>query len=85
VHRSDPFGVGPRTFKRRGGTFSRASIVPESGQLSGYPVWGVWRWHGEVAPGEYLDVDDWARWDFWEGTYEIRADAINAALRVSSR
>lgn len=46
--------------------------------------WGVWRWDGEIVPGAALDLDDWSRWDFWEGSHDTRADAVDAALRVAA-
>lgn len=43
-------------------------------------VWGVWRWLGEVAPGEFADPDDWDRWEHHAGLCATRADAIAEAL-----
>ena len=47
-------------------------------------VWGVWRWCERVQQGGYIDTTDWNRWEFCEGLYETRSDAIDAALRLGS-
>lgn len=46
--------------------------------------WGVWRWTGRVIEGEYLDTEDWQSWEFFQGMYDARSEAIDAALRVGA-
>ena len=47
--------------------------------------WGVWRWAEPFtgAKGGYIDVEDWNRWEFCEGMLTTRAEAIDAALRIT--
>jgi hypothetical protein len=58
---------------------------PSSG-LEDWPadrdVWGVWKWTEMVCPGSYADTENESEWDFWEGLYETRKSAINAALKA---
>lgn len=45
-------------------------------------VWGIWRWTDKIKPGSFVDVEDWSRWEFYEGMYEKRSEAIDGALKV---
>jgi hypothetical protein len=48
-------------------------------------VWGIWKWLGKIEPGAHIDLKDGGQWDFWEGTIETRALAVEGALRISDR
>ena len=40
--------------------------------------WGIWQWSGPLTE---IDVEDWGRWDFYEGMHETRRSAIDSALK----
>lgn len=45
-------------------------------------VWGLWRWDMPATNSEvYIDIEDWARWQHWDGHFDTRAEAIDGALR----
>ncbi len=49
-------------------------------------VWGLWRWDGPRREGLELngeDVDDWNYWEMWEGMFETRTAAIEAAMTAA--
>lgn len=41
-------------------------------------VWGIWKWR-EV--GTHIDPDDWDAWEFWDGLFDKRSQAVDVALR----
>jgi hypothetical protein len=49
--------------------------------------WGIWKWNlpmtTDAGPGslDTVDPDEWDRWEYVDGAYETRAQAIEAALR----
>lgn len=43
--------------------------------------WGLWRWIGHETQ---VDPDEWNCWDFYDGSYARRSEAIQAALRVEA-
>ena len=43
-------------------------------------VWGVWKRTGN---GTTVDPSDWGAWEMQEGSLATRAEAIEAALRMS--
>lgn len=46
--------------------------------------WGIWKWTGR--PGEdYVDPTSIDHWDFFEGLYDTRREAVNTALRLTGR
>ncbi len=44
--------------------------------------WGLWRWRESVGLGDYVDTQDWDRWELCEAALPTRAAAINAAMRA---
>jgi hypothetical protein len=44
--------------------------------------WGLWRWTERIGKGSVVDVEAWSRWEFFEGNYEKRSEAIDAALKL---
>jgi hypothetical protein len=46
-------------------------------------VWGLWRWHKPVEDaGAAVDIENWGRWEFWEGPHMKRTEAVDAAIAV---
>lgn len=50
--------------------------------------WNLYRWDGGFPTPEQLaaafEDSEWTRWDFWSGPHATRADAVKAALEVTS-
>jgi hypothetical protein len=44
-------------------------------------VWGIWQWEGSIETNPVIDIEDWSRWEFWDGLFDSRAEAIDAAIR----
>lgn len=49
-------------------------------------LWGIWKWDGGMPTVDQvaaaLDEGLWTdRWEFWEGGYRKRSDAIEGALK----
>lgn len=38
------------------------------------------RWEKVTSVSLADDIEDWSQWDFYEGCFETRAEAIDAAL-----
>lgn len=58
---------------------------PSSG-LEDWPrdreVWGLRKWETPIVLGETaIEVDNWDRWEFWEGSFATRQKAIDAACK----
>lgn len=43
-------------------------------------VWGLWKWHRPMSPGNAVDTADWSGWEFWDGPLFSRQEAIDSAL-----
>lgn len=48
--------------------------------------WGLWRWDGGMPTVDQiaaaLDEGMWTdRWEFWEGGYRTRSDAVEAVVK----
>lgn len=41
-------------------------------------VWGIFEWTG---PLDEIDIENWDRWDFYEGMHKTRRAAVDAALK----
>lgn len=71
-----------------GATLWRIAIYTEgpSSGLEDWPrdrtVWGCWFYERPVTGADAVSVEDWGYWEFWEGLYGNRRDAIDAALRA---
>lgn len=53
-------------------------------------LWGVWRWEGDLKElSKLLAVEEPDRepalWEFYDGTYARRSEAITAALKLAAR
>jgi hypothetical protein len=46
-------------------------------------VWGLRKWETPIVLGEKtgIEVENWDRWEFWEGPFDRRQEAIDAACR----
>ncbi len=45
-------------------------------------VWGLRKWETPVVLGETaIELENWDRWEFWEGTFDTRQEAIDTACR----
>lgn len=42
--------------------------------------WGLWKWPAPISEGSFIDLQDWDRWEFYEGLFPDRASAIDKAL-----
>lgn len=60
---------------------------PSSG-LDDWPrdreVWGMWKWETPIVMGETaVEIENWDRWEFFEGMCDTRSEAVDRALELS--
>lgn len=60
-----------------------AEFVAEDESTRYVPGWGAWRWTRRVADRhtfDSLDLDDPDQWEFWDGPFRRRAEALADVL-----
>lgn len=56
-------------------------IGPDSETVEVKEQWGIWRWQGSTLTAfSAAEIEDWSRWEFYEGFHPRRKDAVNSAL-----